>query len=116
MSEREQRNAVDQLRAEVQRELSSLRGEMQRRSELHADAVGEAMGVYSDKTIDYVEKAIKQIESQLWVAIERRYGELMGRLDAVLTGTRPRSTQDFRFANERYDVVDLPNPLRKGMN
>jgi hypothetical protein len=116
MSEREQQDAVDQLRAEVQRELSILRGEMQRRSELQAEAVGEAIGVYSDKTIDYVEKAIKQIESQLWVAIERRYGELMGRLDAVLQDTRPRSSKDFRFANECDDVVDLPKPLRKGMN
>jgi hypothetical protein len=39
----------------------------------------------------------------------------MGRIDALLPDARPRpqSSKDFKFANERDDVVDLPNPLRK---
>jgi hypothetical protein len=116
MSGHEQRDAVDRLRAEMQRELSELRSEMCRRAEMQLEAVGEAIGDYSDKTVDHVEKLIKQVEGQLWIAIERRFGELMGRIDAILPDARPRSTKDFKFNNERDDVVDLPNPLRRGMN
>ena len=116
-SEREQRDAVDQLRAEMQRELANRRGEVHRQSEVRLEAVGEVIGEYSDRTIDHVEKLIKQIESQLWVAIERRFGELMGRIDAILPDARARSTKDFKSANEHDDIVDLPNPLtRKGLN
>jgi hypothetical protein len=103
-----ERTAVDQLRAEMRRELSEIR----RQAEVQVEAVGEAIGECSDKTVDHVEKVIKQVESQLWVAIERRFGELMGRLDALLPDARPRP-QSAKFANERDVVVDLPNPLRK---
>jgi hypothetical protein len=33
--------------------------------------------------------------------------------DAIAPGARPQPAKDFRFANERDEVVDLPNPLRK---
>jgi hypothetical protein len=112
-----EQTAVDRLWVEMRRELASIRSELDRRFDVQVEAVGEAIGEYSDKVVDHVEKTIRQVESQLWVAIERRFGELMGRLDAILPDARPRSqpTKDFKFSNERDDdhVVDLPNPLRK---
>jgi DNA anti-recombination protein RmuC len=114
---REESNTADQLRAEVQQELANLRAEMHQQHEVHIEATGEAIGEFSNKTIDHVEKLIREMESQLFVTIERRFGELMGRLDAIAPDTRSRS-KGFKFSNERDDdgVIDMPNPLRKAMN
>jgi hypothetical protein len=113
---REESNAVDRLRAEMWQELANLRSEMHSQHEVALEAAGEAIGEFSNKTVDHVEKLIKQIESQLFVTIERRFGELMGRIDAIAPDTRSRS-KGFKFSNERDDggVIDMPNPLRKAM-
>jgi DNA anti-recombination protein RmuC len=103
----------DQLRAELQREIATLRAEMVQQSNLMLEAAGQALGDISNKILDRVEGAVDKIESELRILTERRFGEAMGRLDAILPDRpRPRPTKDFRFANETDDgVVDLPNPL-----
>jgi DNA anti-recombination protein RmuC len=103
----------DQLRAELQREIATLRAEMVQQSNLMLEAAGQALGDISNKILDRVEGAVDKIESELRILTERRFGEAMGRLDALAGApTRSQSTKDFRFANERSDdVVDLPNPL-----
>jgi hypothetical protein len=108
--------AVEQLRADTQRELHAIR----RQAAAQAEAVGEALGVHGDKIVDHIEKLVKQTQSDLFIAIERRFGEIMGRIDAILPDARPRPqpAKDFRFANE-YDeagVIDLPNPLKPRVN
>ena len=47
------------------------------------EATGTALGEFSNKKLDHVEKLIKQTTDQLWVTVERRFGELMGRPDAL---------------------------------
>src|SRR5262245_56493534 len=113
--QREEQTAVDQLRAEMQREVANLRAEMFNERELVQEVVGTAIGEFSHKQMDHVEKAIREIRDMLSVAIERRFGELMGRLDALTPGASSRA-KSFKFANEDDNVADLPNPLRKGMN
>jgi hypothetical protein len=105
--------AVEQLRAEMQRELHTIR----QQAAAQTEAVGEALGVHGDKIVDHLEKLVKQTQSELFIAIERRFGEIMGRIDAVLPGARPQPqpVKEFRFANE-YDeggTIDLPNPLKR---
>jgi hypothetical protein len=111
----EELNAVAQLRAETQREIANLRNEVHQMHEVAIEATGQALGEYGDKIIDHAAKMIEEIKHMLSGAIERRCGELMGRLDALAPGAPSRS-KSFKFANEPDDVIDLPNPLRKGMN
>jgi hypothetical protein len=105
----EERARDDLLRAELQREIATLRAEMTQQSNLMLEAAGQALGDISNKILDRVEGMVNRIESDL----RRRFGEAMGRIDAIAGApTRSQSTKDFRFANERSDdVVDLPNPL-----
>jgi len=107
----EEQNAVEQLRAEVQREIAHLRTEVHQLHEIALEAVGGALGEYGDKIVDHAEKRIKEFQ----LATERRYGELMGRIDALISGA-PSRAKDFKFTNERdadSDPIDLPNPLRR---
>jgi DNA anti-recombination protein RmuC len=108
-----EQHSIDQLRAEVQREIAALRSEMTQQGNLMLEAAGQALGEISNKILDRVEGTVDKIESELRILTERRFGEAMGRLDAILPDRpRPRPTKDFRFANETDDgVVDLPNPL-----
>jgi hypothetical protein len=103
-------NAVTRLRAEMQAELAAVRQQF----ELQGEAVGQALGEVSDQIIERTTQALKKAESELWVAIERRFGELLGRIDAIAAGEpRARSQpKDFRFSNEPREVTDdLPSPL-----
>jgi hypothetical protein len=111
---REQESAtVEQLRTEMQLELRAIR----QQAAAQIEAVGEALGVHGDKIVDHVEKLVKQIQSDLFIAIERRFGEIMGRIDAIMPDARPRPqpAKEFRFANEFDDggAIDLPNPLKR---
>jgi len=67
------------------------------------------------RVVAHTEKLVRDIQNELTVAIERRFGELMGRIDAILPDTRSRSqpTKDFKFSSERddADVIDMPNPI-----
>jgi hypothetical protein len=109
----EEHNTVAHLRADMEHEIANLRAEMNRQRELVLEAAGQALGDISNRICDRVEKTVDKIESELRILTERRFGEAMGRLDALAGApTRSQSTKDFRFANERSDdVVDLPNPL-----
>jgi hypothetical protein len=65
--------------------------------------------------VNYVDAAIKRLETAFWTAIERRNAELSARLDLLPDG-KPRP-KDFKFAGEKRDdepVIDLPNPLGLG--
>jgi hypothetical protein len=60
-----------------------------------------------------IEGLLDELERKLQVSIERRFGEAMGRIDALAPDVRSRS-KEYKFANEREDekgIVDLPNPL-----
>jgi hypothetical protein len=111
--QRQQDDEVDALRIEMRRELTNLREELERQYEIMMGATGEALGEYGNKIADHTEKLVRGIQNELQVAVERRFGELMGRLDAILPDTRSRAEKTpFKFATEDDgDVVnDLPNP------
>ena len=119
MAQRELRRSRDydtvaHLRADMEHEITNLRHEVHRLHELQMAATGEALGVYGDKICAHLEKAIRELQDKVFSEVARKFGEAMGRLDALVSGvpSRSQSTKDFRFANERVDdVVDLPNPL-----
>jgi F0F1-type ATP synthase membrane subunit b/b' len=52
---------VDQLRAELQREITALRSEMAQQKELIFDAVGQALGEISNKVCDRFEASINKL-------------------------------------------------------
>ena len=102
--------AIDQLRAEI----ADLRAEMEAQKQFLMDVTGQALGELSNKTCDLAERQINDLQRELTTTIARHYGELAGRIDAVLAtlpDARPRS-KDFKFSNERDDgIVDMPSPL-----
>jgi hypothetical protein len=74
---------------------------------------GQALGTASDKIVGEFETAIRKIEHDLFTTVDRRFGELQGRLDGLMSLERPRP-KDFKFAGERErddGPLDLPNPL-----
>jgi hypothetical protein len=111
----EESDTVAGRRADMQHEIANLRAEVHRLHELQIAAGGEALGVYGDKICGHLEKAIQELQSEVFSEVARKFGEAMGRLDALVSGAPSRS-KEFRFANEDDSVTDLPNPLRKGMN
>jgi DNA anti-recombination protein RmuC len=122
----EQHDAVDELRAELMAEIEAVRNDVAARYETLIQANGEALGLVQNEIVDYVHDAIKKIENELFGLVERRFGELMGRLDAFMPGERGKDfkfagkDRSFKFASEREsddDVIDLPNPLvRRELN
>jgi DNA anti-recombination protein RmuC len=116
--QREQYDALDALRDELQREVAALRAELHASHECQIEAGGIALGEMLEKVIDHSEKMVRKVEHELFSLVERRFGELRGRLDGLLLPERPRP-KDFKFAGERDDggPLDLPNPLpRRGLN
>jgi hypothetical protein len=107
--------SMEELRAELQQEVASLRAELKLAYETAIEATGTALGQVADKVATDLEATINKIQTELFGLVERRFGELTGRLDGFLP-ERPRP-KDFKFAGEReHDdstVVDLPSPLRR---
>jgi hypothetical protein len=108
------------LRGEIENlrgQLAELRTEMDQQREFSIEVFGTALGQYGDKIHDYVDAAMKRLETSLWTAIERRHAEVSARLDLLPDG---KSRKDFKFANEKSaevdsePTVDLPNWRRNG--
>jgi hypothetical protein len=105
---REQYSEIDALRDELRAEIADVRQDVEARYETLIKASGEALG----DSINDMHDAIKKIETELFGLVERRFGELMGRLDGILP--EPPRPKDFKFAGERDDApLDLPNPLKR---
>jgi len=92
--------SIDELRAEVQREIAALRAEMAQQSNLMFEAAGQALGDISNRILDRVEVSVKQIEHDL----HRSFGEVQGCIDALMPGASAGSKAD-------EGPPDLPNPL-----
>jgi gas vesicle protein len=108
---REQYSAIDELRAELRTEIAAVQDDVAARYETLIKAAGQALG----DTVSDMHDAIKKVQDELFGLVERRFGELIGRIDAIVPGEHSRS-KDFKFAGERdagSDPVDLPNPLRR---
>jgi hypothetical protein len=120
--ERRASGEIEVLRSELHAEIAAVRAEVGRRAEIHVEAVGQVLGEVREKIADHVDQAIRDVQNQLFVTIERRFGELMGRIDAIAPDVKSRTKGEFRFANERPErddePVELPNPLppRRSIN
>src|SRR5260221_5066458 len=99
----------------MQRELEAVRAEMHHLHEVALEASGTTIGEYADKVSAIAEKSIKEVQRELSVLVERRFGEIMGRLDFLAGGSsRPK---DFKFANEPGGDDTAPDlSKRQGMN
>jgi hypothetical protein len=105
-------SAVDRLRDELRAEIDVLRRDCDARYEVQMKAIGEVFGDTGEKILDHCERMISKVENELISLTERRFGELMGRLDGFLPDS-PRS-KEFKFAGEsaRDDgPLDLPSHL-----
>src|SRR5262249_33552878 len=87
----EQQCVIDQLRAELHREIGGLRDEMLRLHEAALGASGEVIGEYSNKVRDLLEKTVAELRRDVFDEIARNFGQAMGRLDALASGAPSRS-------------------------
>jgi hypothetical protein len=117
LERREQRHAESDAVAALRVEVADLRAEMAAQKQLLLDATGQALGEISNKTCDLTERQIDKLQRELTTTIARHYGELAGRIDAVLATSpdarlRPKA---FKFSNETSErdgdiLNDLPDP------
>jgi hypothetical protein len=120
---------IETLRKELHSEIATLRAEADQRANVYIEAVGEVIGTLQKEITAHVERVFKDtqnryrdIERELFRSVERRFGELAGRLDALAPDARSRAKGEFQFANERPErddePVELPNPLptRRAIN
>jgi hypothetical protein len=100
---------AEQLRAEM----ADIRAEMNRLYDVMLEAAGTALGEISDKTCDWAEKLIRELQGEMTTSIARVHGELMGRIDNLMPEPRARAKSEFKFAAERDDgdIIDMPSPL-----
>jgi len=103
------------LRAEVvslRNELAQVRGEIDQRHHVALEACGQALGETRRQVIDDMQTEVRAIHNQLLSLIERRYAEVMGRIDAIIPDRLRANAKGFRFANERHEhrdtVVHVP--------
>jgi hypothetical protein len=106
------------LRAEVEslrNELTQVRGEVDQQHDITIEACGQALGEIRSQIIDQLETAVHNMHNQLFSLVERRYAEVMGRIDAIAPDRLRANAKGFRFANERDEDCDtafeLPNPV-----
>jgi hypothetical protein len=130
--EREQQRAreIDWLRksapsndeiSALREEIANLRAEMIARHEAACVVAGEALGDFSDKAVNLMDKTVNEVRDMLTTEIARKFGEVQGRIDAMLPDhrSRDRSEKRFEFASEKDDgdlLHDVPGPsgvLRK---
>jgi hypothetical protein len=108
-------DVVDELRAEIE----AVRADVAARHECIIGAAGEALGQTQAEILNHVDGAIKKVQTELFDLVARKFGELIGRIEAMAPVERGRN---FKFANEpdaRDDdaPLELPNPLpRRGLN
>ena len=97
-------DSLTHLRVDMGAEFEAIRMEMTAQQELFSEAVGQVLEENADAAVACIERAVKKIHDELFSLIERRFGELSGRLDALMgSGSKAH---------------DLPNPLprRAGLN
>jgi hypothetical protein len=101
----QQQDTVAELRTELTKEVADLRDELKVSRETIIDVTGEAMEKLANKIFDDVDQKILAVETKLFDYAAQRFGELMGRIDAIL----PERRSFKRFANESIADDELPN-------
>jgi hypothetical protein len=117
----QQTDSLVQLRADFAAEIEAVRMAQQEcLSEAIgqvSEAVGQALEENAEASIGCIERAVKKVHDELFGLIERRFGELTGRVDALVGGGGKPRAEKFRSASGEKPVHDLPNPLpRRAVN
>jgi molecular chaperone DnaK (HSP70) len=117
----QQTDSLTQLRADFAAEIEAVRMAQQEcLSEAIgqvSEAVGQALEENAEASIGCIERAVKKVHDELFGLIERRFGELTGRVDALVGGGGKPRAEKFRSASGEKPVHDLPNPLpRRAVN
>jgi hypothetical protein len=107
----QQTDSLTQLRADMGAEFESVRAEMTARQECLSEAVGQVLEENAEAAVDCIERAVKKVHNELFSLIERRFGELTGRVDALMGSSGKARSEKFR---SKESPVDLPNPLPRG--
>jgi hypothetical protein len=68
--------------------------------------VGQVLGTFADEAANSTEKAIRQIQSEFMIALERRFAELNARVNVLML----MMGDDAKPRSERT-LMDLPNPF-----
>ena len=110
--------------ADLRHELATVRAHIAER-EQDLISVADTISGIVDKLPNWVDTAIearvKRSEAEMCGKIAEKFGELLGRLEA-LDPTLTRAKGEFKFANERErddnEITELPNPLlpRRAIN
>jgi len=92
--------------AQLRAEIAALREEMAAQREVTHEAVGQVLGTFADEAANSTEKAIRQIQSEFMIALERRFAELNARVNVLML----MMGDDAKPRSERT-LMDLPNPF-----
>jgi hypothetical protein len=119
-----QRDAVERLRVEMWNELGNLRNELEQRFEARTEAVGTVIGESFDKVLDKAEQYTRDSQRDLFALVEKRFSELLARIDTIGSQAPREPRKDFRFAGEekssrddKTEPVELPSGfLNKVLN
>ena len=103
--ERQAQDTVEAVRTELMNEVAGLRDELKISRECITDATSEVIERIANKIFDEVDQKILAVETKLFDYAAKRFGELMGRIDAIL----PERRSFKRFANESIADDELPN-------
>jgi hypothetical protein len=106
-----EQTAVAELRSEMHGEIARLRSELQAQHEISTEAVGTAIGQYGERVFADAEQLSREVQHDLVLLIEKRFAELLARINTIGSQTPNERKKDFRFANEpapENEPVDLP--------
>jgi hypothetical protein len=96
-----EQNAVAELRAEMHGEIARLRSELQQQHEISTEAVGTAIGQYGERVFTDAEELTRELRHDLVMLIEKRFSELLTRIDTVGSQAPSEPRKDFKFASEQ---------------
>jgi hypothetical protein len=95
-----EQNTIAELRAEMHGEIARLRSELQAQHEISTEAVGTAIGQYGERVFTDAEQLSREVQHDLVMLIEKRFSELLTRIDTIRSQAPQEPKKEFRFASE----------------
>jgi|SRR6516225_227291 hypothetical protein len=103
-AQQQEHDAIEVLR----REIDDVRTEAKTRIDVSLEVIADKVCEAGDRILDVTEQKILAAKNEMFALVDRRFGELMGRLDGFLSDTRSRRFRG--FANEsEAEIAELPN-------
>jgi hypothetical protein len=96
-----EQTAVAELRSEMHGEIARLRSELQAQHEISTEAVGTAIGQYGERVFADAEQLSREVQHELVLLIEKRFSELLTRIDTIGSQAPSEPRKDFKFTSEQ---------------